>query len=313
MDPLAGLLDGPRSRGAFLLRSILSPPWSLRIQDHAPLTLVAMVRGRAWVAHDGADPVPMHQGDVAVVRGPDPYTVSDRPGTTPQVIVHPGQICTTPDGESLSEAMDLGIRTWGNNAHGEVVMITGTYQVGAAVGDRLLRALPRLLTVRRDEWDSPLLPLLGDEMAKDEPGQDVMLDRLLDLVLITVLRTWFARPESSAPAWYRAHGDDVIGPALRRLQNNPAHPWTVASLASEVGVSRASLARRFTELVGEPPMSYLTGWRLTLAADLLRTPEATIGAVARKVGYGSSFALSAAFKRVHGMSPREYRQSLDAA
>ena len=91
------------------------------------------------------------------------------------------------------------------------------------------------------------------------------------------------------------------------LHHNPAHPWTVAALAAEVGVSRAALARRFTELVGEPPMAFLTGWRLALAADLLREPDATVGAVARQVGYGSPFALSTAFKRVRGVSPREHR------
>jgi AraC-like DNA-binding protein len=91
------------------------------------------------------------------------------------------------------------------------------------------------------------------------------------------------------------------------LYNNPSHPWTVAALAADAGASRAALARRFTELVGEPPMTFLTGWRLDLAADLLREPDATIGSVARQVGYGSPFALSTAFKRVHGISPREYR------
>ena len=91
------------------------------------------------------------------------------------------------------------------------------------------------------------------------------------------------------------------------MHNNPAHPWTVASLAAETGVSRAALARRFNDLVGEPPMSFLTGWRLALAADLLREPDATIGAVAQQVGYGSAFALSTAFKRVRGVSPKEHR------
>jgi AraC-like DNA-binding protein len=141
---------------------------------------------------------------------------------------------------------------------------------------------------------------------KDEPAQAVVLDRLLDLVLITVLRAWFAREEAETPPWYRAHGDPVVGAALRMIYNDPANPWTVATLADATGVSRATLARRFTELVGESPMSFLTDWRLALAADLLREPEATVGSVARKVGYGSSFALSAAFKRVRGVSPRDH-------
>jgi AraC-like DNA-binding protein len=96
------------------------------------------------------------------------------------------------------------------------------------------------------------------------------------------------------------------------LHHNPSHPWTVAALADATGVSRAALARRFNELVGEPPMSFLTGWRIALAADLLREPGATIGSVADQVGYGSPFALSTAFKRVRGVSPREYRAAVAA-
>jgi AraC-like DNA-binding protein len=89
--------------------------------------------------------------------------------------------------------------------------------------------------------------------------------------------------------------------------SGPARPWTVAKLAAETGVSRATLAHRFSELVGEPPMAYLTGWRLALAADLLREPAATVGSVARQVGYGSSFALSTAFKRVRGIASKQHR------
>jgi AraC-like DNA-binding protein len=164
-----------------------------------------------------------------------------------------------------------------------------------------------LLVLPGDVWDSPLIPLLADEITKDDPGQEAVLDRLLDLLLIAALRAWFARPEADPPAWYRAHSDPVVGHALRLLQNNPGRQWTVATLAAETGVSRAALARRFTALVGEPPIKFLTGWRLALAADLLREPDATIGSVAARVGYGSSFALSTAFKREHGISPQEHR------
>jgi AraC-like DNA-binding protein len=100
----------------------------------------------------------------------------------------------------------------------------------------------------------------------------------------------------------------VVGKAMRILQNNPSRRWTVESLAAETGMSRAALARRFTDLVGEPPMTFLAGWRLSLAADLLREPDATVASVAQRVGYGSGFALSAAFKRVRGMSPKEHRE-----
>jgi AraC-like DNA-binding protein len=307
MDAVAGLLDGPRARGAFLLRSSMDPPWSLRIQDEAPLTLVAMVRGDAWIVLDGGDPVRLAPDDVAIVRGPDPYLVADDPATPPQAVIQPGQRCETPDGQELEGMTDQGVRTWGNSADGATVMLTGTYSLDGEVSGRLLRALPTLIVLRAQEWDCPVIPLLAAEIVKDEPGQEAVLDRLLDLLLIAVLRAWFARPEAGAPGWYRAHGDPIIGPALRLLHHNPSHPWTVAELAGETGVSRAAFARRFNELVGEPPMSFLTGWRIALAADLLREPGATVGSVAHQVGYGSPFALSTAFKRLRGMSPQAFR------
>jgi AraC-like DNA-binding protein len=307
MDAIAGLLDGPRAHEAFMLRTVMDPPWSIRICDEAPLTVTAMVRGSAWVLPDDAEPERLAAGDVAIFRGPDHYTVADDPATPPDIVIHPGQRCETPDGRPLVDTMALGVRTWGNAVDGETVMLVGTYELDGEVSRRLLRALPTLLVLRDGEWDCPVIPLLAAEIVKDEPGQEAVLDRLLDLLAIAVLRAWFARPDAAAPAWYRAHGDPVVGRALRMLHNNPAHPWTVARLADEAGVSRATLARRFQELVGEPPMSFLTGWRIALAADLLREPGATIGSVAHQVGYGSPFALSTAFKRLRGVSPQQHR------
>jgi AraC-like DNA-binding protein len=309
MDAVAGLLDGPRAREAFLLRSTVDPPWSMRIRDEAPLTVMAMVRGTAWVLPDHGDPVDVHAGDVAVFRGPEAYTVADDPATAPQVAIGPGQECEVlvPAGAALVESMGFGVRTWGNATAGTTEMLTGTYQLHSEVSRRLLRALPGLVVLRDEDWDCPVIPLLADEIVKDEPGQEAVLDRLLDLLLIAVLRAWFARPEAQAPEWYRASSDPVVGHALRLMHHNPAHPWTVATLAHETGVSRAALARRFNELVSEPPMTFLTGWRIALAADLLREPGATIGSVADAVGYGSPFALSTAFKRVRGVSPQEHR------
>jgi AraC-like DNA-binding protein len=307
MDALVALLDEPRARGAFLLRVVMDPPWSVRIEDEAPVSLVAMVRGEAWIVPDEGGSARMGPGDVAVLRGPDPYLFADDPDTPPVAVIHPGQRCTTVDGHDLAQALDLGVRTWGNDPDGAAMMLVGTYEHCGETGRRLLEALPPRLVLPGEALDSPLIPLLASEIVRDEPGQEVVLDRLLDLLLVAVLRVWFARPEADAPAWYRADNDPVVGRALRMLHNNPAHPWTVASLASAIGVSRAALARRFTDLVGEPPMAYLTGWRLALAADLLRKPDATIGSVAHEVGYGSPFALSTAFKRVRGISPKEHR------
>ncbi|MFD5228801.1 AraC family transcriptional regulator [Streptomyces qaidamensis] len=307
MDALAGLLEGPRARGAFMIRACFDPPWAVRVEDRAPLTVMLVVRGEAWIVPDRGEQTRLEAGDLAIARGPDPYTCADDPGTAPQAVILPHQECRYPDGRPLNGSMDLGVRTWGDRLDGGTVMLIGTYPMRGEVGGRLLDALPPLLSLPSDVWDCPLTPYVAEEIVRDEPGQEVVLDRLLDLLVIAALRAWFARPEAEAPAWYRALADPVVGGVLRLLQDDPAHPWTVASLAAKAGVSRAALARRFTALVGEPPMTYLTGWRLALAADRLRDSADTLDAVARRVGYGSAFALSTAFKRVYGVSPVEYR------
>ena len=308
MDVLAGLLDGPRAQGAFLLKAVLSPPWSLLIADEAPLAIFTVLDGDAWLLHPGlAEPVHLERGDTVVARGPDHYTVADEPDRSPNLFIGPGGDCRDATGVHLAEAMRLGVRTWGNDAAGPTTILTGAYAQTGEVGSRLLRALPAVVVLHRPDWDSPLVDLLATEVEREAPGQEAVLDRLLDLLLVTALRAWFARPEAAPPAWYTASADPVVGRAVALLHHNPAHPWTVAELATATGVSRATLARRFTDLVGEPPMAFLTGWRLALATDLLRDPDTTLGAVARQVGYGSPFALSTAYKRAHGVSPRGTR------
>ncbi|QYG91042.1 helix-turn-helix domain-containing protein [Iamia sp. SCSIO 61187] len=365
MDAVSSLLDGPRARRAFLLQVVMAPPFAIRVEDEAPLTLVAATTGElVLVDEDTGLEVWLAPGDVALARGPDHYRIADAPGSEVQVVVHPGQVCTPPDGVEAKVADVLGTRTWGSATEGSgsategsgsategsgsategsgsategsgsategsgsatvgsgsategsgraadpdgVAMIVGTYERAGEVSRRLLDALPALAVVRDGPTTRPLVALLAGEVVRDEPGQEAVLDRLLDLLLVTAVRAWFARPEAGAPAWYRAHDDPVVGHALRLLHDDPSAPWTVASLAREVGVSRATLARRFADEVGETPIAYLTEWRLALAADLLREPDATVAGVARQVGYGTGFALSAAFSRVRGISPSEHR------
>ncbi|PXW31681.1 UNVERIFIED_CONTAM: AraC-like DNA-binding protein [Williamsia faeni] len=307
VDALGSVLNGPRAMDAFLLRVVMTPPWSIRVEDQAPLTVVVAVSGTATIAFDDGEQATVFPGDVAIIRGPDPYTYGD--GTSPvTAIIDEGQHCVSVDGAELIDAMRLGIRSWGNSADGESVSLVGTYGVAGEVSTRLLNALPRLIILRDNS--SPLIDLLGTEILRDAPGQDVMLDRLLDLVLIDSLRSWFATTESSGSNWIAAESDPVVGRALTLIHNNPQHPWTVAGLATQCAVSRAVLAKRFTELVGESPMAYLTEWRLSMAADLIAGGDRTLDAVAAQVGYGGAYALSAAFKRVRGISPRDYRRSL---
>lgn len=307
MDGLSALLDGPRARGAFLLRCLMAAPWAIRIEDGVPLSLTGVMCGRAWARMGDDEPVPVEPGDVVIAVGGRPWTLADSATTPVTAIIRPGQACLAPDGRSLTEEYTLGVRSWGNSRTGQSTMLTGSYVVDGEVSARLLRVLPPLFVVREKELGSPLLALLADEIVRPDPGQDAVLDRLLDLLLIAVLRTWFSRPDGAAPRWYLAQADPVVGPALRLLQGSPAQPWTVAELAGAAAVSRAAFARRFTDLVGEPPMAFLTAWRLALAADLLLDPDLTLTAIAHRVGYATPFGLSTAFKRHYGVSPSEYR------
>ena len=309
MDSLGGLLDAPRARGAFALRAVMRSPWSLRILAESPLTLIAGVVGEFWIIPDDGEAVRIGPGDIAITRGPDHYNVSDSPTTPPSVVIHPGQHCCDLDGNSLLEEMTHGIRTWGNDPDGDTLFLVGAYEHLSDISDRLLRALPPVLTVSHDDWDSPIVPLLGDEMVKDEPGQAAVLDRLLDLLLTAVLKAWFGRRDTTSPEWWRYQGDRIVERALRLMHARPDRSWTLDALASEAGASRASLSRRFQDLVGEPPMTFLKNWRMALAADLLCRPNETVGTVAEKVGYATPFAFSAAFKRLRGLSPQEHRKS----
>ncbi len=306
MDALVGLLDGVRAHGAFVLRMVLDPPWSMRIQDEAPLTLICVTDGTAVLSPDHGAAVHLHAGDVALARGTENYVLADSAATPPQVVIHPGQRCTTLSGEDLTFAMALGVRTWGNSATGSTRAVVGAYEGHSAVSARLLGALPDVAVLRAADWNSGLPQSLADEAVQDGPGQEAFLDRLLDLLLLDFARTWFSRPDC-APPWWAAESDPLVGPALRLMYNSPAHPWTVANLAGAVGSSRASFARRFGALVGESPIAFLTSWRLALAADLLESSDVTVGAVARHVGYSTPFALSTAFKRAHGLSPAAFR------
>ncbi|WP_245565479.1 AraC family transcriptional regulator [Nocardioides insulae] len=304
---LDALLDGPRARGAFMLRALLDPPWSVRVEDEAPLSVLAVLRGEAWLTGQDATPRRLGRGSVAVVRGPDHYTVADRPGLPPDVLVLPGGRCTSAeDGRALWDEWSLGIRTWGHS-DGECELLIGTYEGEGEASRPLLSALPHLVLLGNDEAETSLLEVIAAQLPVEAPGQRALLDRLLDVLLISTLRTWFAGREERAPGWYRAHQDPAVGAALSLLHKDVARAWTVDQLAAEAGVSRAALGRRFTALLGEPPMTYLAGWRLALAADLLCASDATVASIAHRVGYATPFSLSAAFKRVHGVSPQQYR------
>jgi AraC-like DNA-binding protein len=307
MDTLSTVLDAHRARGAFVLRCEMTAPWSIAVRDEAPVALVVMVRGSAALSRGAVAPVTLGPGDVAVVKGPTPYVFADRPGTPPGIVIDPGGECRNLTGDDLSVTMGLGTRTWGNAPAGDTTFVTATWELASQVTSRILDAMPDVAVIPAEAWEGPLVDLLHAEIARDLPGQDVVLDRLVDLLLVAAVRHWFEASPEAAPAWWAATADPVVGPVLALVHDDPGHPWTLDALADRVAVSRATLARRFREVVGQSPMAYLAEWRLARAADLLRDTSATVEQVAREVGYVSPFAFSTAFKKQYGASPRDFR------
>ncbi|WP_461006907.1 AraC family transcriptional regulator [Streptomyces capparidis] len=292
MDPFDDLLRGVRARGAVLGRSVLTPPWALRFTDGAYLTLCIPLRGEGWILPGGGGPPRrVGLGEVAVVRGPEPFVFADGPEGADRVPL---------DVRCAAVREDDG-------PEGRTVLMVGAYQVPAAVPRRLLRTLPPVAVVPEDHDCSAMRPYIEAQLTACAPGRQIVLDRLLDWLLVCTLREWYDRPEADRPPWYRALADEVAGTALRAMHESPERPWTLASLAALAGVSRTTLAKRFTDLVGQPPLAYLTEWRMDLAADLLTDPTTTVASVARAVGYADAFGFSTAFTRVRGVRPSEYR------
>ena len=314
MDVLASLLDGPRARDAFIIRTHMATPWALRIEDQAALTLVIVLHGASRIEHASlSEPAALGEGDLVLVRGPEPYLIGDSLGSPAHIRVLPGNRPTLLDGTDVGSSMNLDVRTWGAPDETGVTtrLLTGIYTHAGEASARLLDAIDPVVIRRNAARHSPFVELLAAESVRDDPGQSAVLDRLLDLALIDTVRSHFSAHPDQAPQWYHALSDELVGASLRLMHDDPAAPWTVAALGASVGLSRASLSRRFSAAVGEPPMAYLKRWRLTLAADHLADPAVAVNQVARLVGYESPFTFSAAFKAHFGVSPSSYRSQLE--
>jgi AraC-like DNA-binding protein len=193
----------------------------------------------------------------------------------------------------------------------------GAYRLDRGVVHPFLRGLPDVLhlpaRLGRHASLRSTIDLIATDLTEGRPGADVALPALLDLLLVYALRAW---PEDQCPqeagGWCAALKDPAVAAALDRMHRDSAHPWTVRELADAVGLSRTTFAARFTAYVGRPPMAYLTWWRLSTVARMLRDSSAPLAGVARRVAYGSEFALAHAFKREFGTAPGGFRRSRTA-
>ncbi|CAL9371571.1 AraC family transcriptional regulator [Streptomyces sp. NPDC090994] len=309
MDVFGDMFRSVRAQGSLFGSSTVTAPWALRFVDGAPLTLCTVLEGSGWILPEGLPPEHLTAGETLILRGPAPFSFVDEIGTAAEPI-ECGESCATPDQGGTRHRLGWHDAAPGDSEHA-TTLVTGAYPVRGEIGRQLLDAVPDVLRIAGDGTVDAVRALLAAEVAVDAPGQQIVLDRLLDWMLVCSLRDWFDRPGGNPPAWYTAHRDPVVGHALKLLHEQPAAPWTVSSLARRAGVSRATFAKRFADLVGEPPLTFLTRRRMMIAADLMRERRtATLAEIAHEVGYSDAFGFSAAFKRVRGVNPTEFRREL---
>jgi AraC-like DNA-binding protein len=303
MDVLSDVISVARSGQPRSAKVTWHAPWA---QEFASVPGSAgfqiILQGTSVFRVPGADPVLLTPGDVVFLPRGAGHTLADGPTTLPT-----GPACD-PDDPQRSGLDVVGEPTDGGAP--ATVTLCGAYQLDPGRAHPLLRDLPEVIHLPAHLGRHPelraVVDLLAAELDGQRLGRSAIVPALLDTLLVYILRGWFdGRPVAG---WSAALGDPATVAALHAMHGDPARAWTVATLAAEAGLSRASFARRFAGLVGRPPLNYLTWWRMTTAARLLRESDAPLATVAREVGYSSEFAFASAFKRRYAVAPGRYRR-----
>jgi AraC-like DNA-binding protein len=297
VDVLTDLLQRSRARGALFSHTSAHGTWGVRFEASARLSVHAIVAGEAHLwAQEPAQALRLTAGDVVLVRESIEHQIAHEPGAP---VVGFGELSV--DGTRRGRIIE------GDGP--ATVFFCGAYDFEGDLWRPMLDSLPATAPTRPAPGSTlrATMDLLGREITNDASGQQALLDRLLDVALIQILRQHFTASGEGAPSWFRASADPHIGSALRALHEDPARPWTVAELAGEANLSRSAFARRFTELVGVAPLTYLSEWRMSLARERLRHSNDRLAAIAHALGYASEFAFAAAFKRHHGVAPGRWR------
>jgi AraC-like DNA-binding protein len=254
-----------------------------------------VLQGHAWLWTEERDePLELTPGDLAFVRGGHDHFIAHEPGAH----------CVSPDEFRSQHAADQSKL----DARG-AVFLCGAYRFAGDIGTGLIDALPPVLAfpASTDDPIHNVVTLLSREMAHSQPGQQTVLDRLLDVLVVLGLRSGLAH-SANAPAWFRAASDPRLSQALQAIHEHPSRPWTVEELAKLSNMSRATFARVFQQALGQTPIKYLSDWRMTLSRDLLLAQDLPLAQIAERVGYSSQYAFATTFRRHHGQPPGRWRQ-----
>jgi len=315
-DALSDVLRAVKLTGAVFFTVDVSPPWSAPVPSAETLRPIVMpsaqhlisfhlvTAGGCWAIPESSDPVRLEVGDVVVFPGGSPHVLcSDLNAprsaafdvrTLPPIVQWPYHIRDANDGPDR-----LGL-------------ICGFLGCDVRPFNPLLAVLPRTMVVSdrsgADGWLAQFTRFAVAEATAKRAGSEGVLGRLSELMFVEAVRMHLDSLPADQTGWLAGLRDRHVGRALTFMHGNPAHAWTIEDLAREVGLSRSAFADRFMHFVGQPPLHYLTQWRMQVAAGLLASPSASIAAVASDVGYGSEAAFSRAFKKLVGMPPAAWRR-----
>jgi len=302
MDALTAVLAVAGVRGTVAATLDAAEPWGLALDGVPGAAFHAVTDGLAWLRIPGRPDTRLMPGDVVLL-----------PTGLAHILASATDAATVPfDHLAAEHALAAGQNLRLGAGPGQTRILCASYHQDPAVTVPLLTLLPDMLHIPARQAGADLdttLRLLAGEISRPQPGASAVLDRIVDILLVQLLRAWLdtaAAPDRAA-SWLSALTDPIAGPALAALHSQPGRDWTIPSLATAIGVSRATLARRFPAQVGCTPAAYLTRWRMDLAAVRLRDTDDTVGAIAKSLGYTSEYAFNRAFARHRQMPPGRYR------
>lgn len=299
MDVLSDVLAAVRTGRPSAAQTSSRGPWGVRFHRGQTAGCHVVLSGSCWFLYEQHEPLPLGVGDVLFTPHGDGYVLADQP-SSPVVDFDPA-----PDDTAPLDEMRIG------GAGAVTELLCASYLFDPARKHPLLTGLPEFIHVPARVGRHPSLraavDLLGNELRDPRAGTEAALPALVDMLLLYVLRAWLDEQPADHTGWATALRDPAITTALHGMHRHPDKPWTVEDLGAVAGLSRAAFAKRFATIVGQPPLAYLTWWRMTLAAQLLRESDAPLRTVAARCGYASEYAFGKAFKRAYDMAPGRYR------
>lgn len=298
VDPLSEVIALLRPRTVFSKRVSGAGRWGVRYGAYAAPSFCTVIEGRCRLAVDGHDPVTLETGDFILMPATPGFVLS---GFEPVIPIYhdPHEAAAAPPVDEVRHgAMD---------ADPEVRLLGGYFAFAVPDTALVLSLLPALIHLRGATRLTALVTMLGEEARAQQPGCDLVLERLVEILLVEALRA--IQGDHAPPGLLRGLGDRRIAVAMRAMHGDPARTWTMAQLAAEAGMSRSAFFDRFVRAVGVPPMEYLLAWRMAVAKDLLKARQLALTEVAERVGYGSASTFSTAFSRHVGQPPGRYART----